>query len=616
MTIEKEPMSDIAKSLRQKVTMTGSSPGVYLMKDAPGRVIYVGKARNLKKRLSAYFLKSSPTDVKTGVLVKNIASFETIVTATEHEALILESNLIKRHRPRYNVILKDDKRYPLLRLDSGSSYPVLTVVRKIQKDDALYFGPFSSAGAMQQTLKLINRTFMLRKCKGVPLKTRSRPCLHYQMDQCLGPCSRDVDPARYREIVREVILFLGGKTTDLMSKIKGEMTEAAKNLDYERAAGLRDKLFALQKVLERQVAVTSDMMDRDILGIAVGEHLSVITILFVRNGKLVGTRHFPFTDTLSSGPEMLESFLDQYYEKTPFVPGEILVPLDFDHVVSLEKRLSEYRKKRVFIRRPQRGEKKRMVDMAMENAVKHLEEEISRALSEKDLLDRLAKRLHLGSYPDRIECFDNSNLQGSNPVAGMVVFEKGKPKKSAYRKYKLRTVSIPDDYASMAEVLTRRFGGGDKANPLPDLLMVDGGKGQLNIALDVLESLGISDHLDIVAIAKKEPGKGETRDKIFLPERANPVNFGLDTDLLLFLQNIRDEAHRFAISFFRKRHRSGAIQSELDAIPGIGKKRKQTLLTHYKSIQNIRSADPSEIAALPGFNRGIADAVSEGLKRG
>jgi excinuclease ABC subunit C len=616
LNIEKRPMSDTAESLRRKVAMTGPSPGVYLMKDALGKVIYVGKARNLKKRLSAYFLKSSPTDVKTGVLVKNIVSFETIVTATEHEALILESNLIKRHRPRYNVILKDDKRYPLLRLDTGSPYPVLTVVRKIQRDDALYFGPFSSAGAMQQTLKLINRTFMLRKCKGVPLKPRSRPCLHYQMNQCLGPCSRDVDNSRYREIVREVILFLSGKTTDLLTKIRGEMNTASEELDFERAAVLRDKLLALRKVLERQVAVTADMKDRDILGLAIGEHLSVITVLFVRNGKLVGTRHFTFTDTLSSGAEMLETFLDQYYEKTPFVPGEILTPLDFDHLEFLEKRLSEYRKKKVRIHRPQRGEKKRMIDMAMENAGKHLEEEIYRALSEKNLLDRLTKRLHLKSCPNRIECFDNSNLQGSNPVAGMVVFENGKPKKSAYRKFKLRTVSIPDDYAAMAEVLTRRFGKFDKGEPLPNLLMLDGGKGQLNIALDVLGGIGISSQMDIVAIAKKEPLKGETRDKIFLPERSNPVNFGQDSDLLLFLQSIRDEAHRFAISFYRKSHRSAAIRSELDAIPGIGKKRKQTLFKRYKSIHNIRSADPSEIAALPGFNRRTADAVSQGLKKG
>lgn len=605
-----------AESLREKLSITGTSPGVYLMKDDQGKVIYVGKARNLRKRLSAYFLKSSPSDVKTGVLIKNIESFETVVTATEHEALILESNLIKRYRPRYNVILKDDKRYPILRLDVASPYPVLTVVRKIQKDDALYFGPFSSAGAMQQTLKLINRTFMLRKCKSVPLKPRSRPCLHYQMNQCLGPCSREVDPVRYREIVKEVILFLNGRTTDLISKIREEMKNASEEMAFEKAAGLRDKVFALQKVLERQVVVTPDLKDRDILGVAGEGHLAVITLLFVRNGKLVGTRHFSFSETLATGPEMVESFLTQFYEKSPFVPEEILVPLAMEHPGPLEERLSEYRGKKVRINRPQRGEKKRMVEMAVENAKKHLQEEIARVLSEKDLLERLKKRLFLGKIPSRIECFDNSHLYGSNPVAGMVVFEKGKPKKSAYRKFKLRSVSIPDDYAAMAEVLTRRFSKSGEKNPFPNLLMVDGGKGQLNIAIDVLDTLGCANRMDILAIAKKEPKKGETRDKIFLPGRSNPVIFGQDADLLLFLQSIRDEAHRFAISFFRKTQRSGAIRSELDTIPGIGKKRRQTLLTRFRSIQNIRTADPSEIAALPGFNRRIATSVVEGLKKG
>lgn len=609
-------MSNTAELLREKVSMTGNSPGVYLMKDGQGKIIYVGKARNLRKRLSAYFLKSSPSDVKTGVLIKNITSFETIVTATEHEALILESNLIKRHRPRYNVILKDDKRYPILRLDVASPWPILSVVRKIQKDDALYFGPFSSAGAMQQTLKLINRTFMLRKCRNVPLKPRSRPCLHFQMNQCLAPCSRDVAPERYREIVREVVLFLSGKTKDLITKIRDEMTTASNNRDFEKAAGLRDKMFALHKALERQVVVTADMKDRDILGIAGREHLSVITLLFVRNGKLVGTRHFPFTDTLSSDPEIVESFLSQYYEKAPLVPGEILVPLEIEHIDLLERRLTEYGNKKVRILRPQRGEKKRMVDMAMENAQKYLEEEITRALSEKSLLERLERRLSLGSLPSRIECFDNSSLQGSYPVAGMVVFENGKPEKSSYRKFKLRSVSIPDDYAAMSEVLTRRFGNSEKADPLPNLLMVDGGKGQLNIAVDVLDTIGVSDQIDILAIAKKDSGKGETRDKIFVPGRANPIVFGQDTDLLLFLQSIRDEAHRFAISFFRKTQRSGAIRSELDAIPGIGKKRKQILLTRFRNISTIRKTDPSEIAALPGFNRRIAMEVIDRLKIG
>jgi excinuclease ABC subunit C len=609
-------MNDNNESLRKKVAMTAHGPGVYLMKDGVGKVIYVGKARNLRKRLSNYFLKSAVNDVKTNVLVKHIVSFETIVTATEHEALILESNLIKRHRPRYNVILKDDKRYPLLRLDVASPYPVLTVVRKVQKDDALYFGPFSSAGAMQKTLKMINRTFMLRKCRRVPLKTRSRPCLHYQMNQCLGPCARDVPRDRYEEIVREVTLFLRGRTTDLITKIKEEMAVASGDRNFEKAAALRDRMFALRKVLERQVVVSADMRDRDIIGVAGGDHLSVITLLYVRSGKLVGTRHFPFSETLSSETEIVESFISQYYEKTPFIPSEILVPLTLEHPAVFEKRLSDCRGRKVIIFRPQRGEKKRIIDMAMENARKRLDEEITRALTEKTLLDRLKRRLSLERYPRRIECFDNSNLQGTNPVAGMVVFEKGRADKSSYRKFKLRSVSTPDDYTAMAEVLRRRFAGSKKTDPPPDVLMVDGGKGQLNVALDVLESIGLSDKMDVLAIAKKEPGKGETVDKIFLPQRVNPVNFGKDGDLLLFLQSIRDEAHRFAISFYRKQHRKRTVHSRLEEIPGVGKKRREVLLRQFGSITRIRNADVSEIADLPGFNRRIAESVLDSLKKG
>ncbi len=607
-------MTAISDTLREKLSTTTTSPGVYLMKDAQGKIIYVGKARNLKKRLSSYFLKSSPPDVKTAVLVENIVEFETILTATEHEALILESNLIKRHRPRYNVILKDDKRYPILRLDVASPYPMLTLVRKIEKDDALYFGPFSSAGAVQQTLRLINRMFMLRKCRGASLKTRSRPCLNCQMNQCLAPCCRDVPPEEYGEIVREVILFLSGKTTDLISKIKQEMTVAAERQNFEKAAILRDKVFALQKVLERQVVVTTERVDRDILGIATRDRMSIITLLFVRNGTLVGTRHFHFPDTISNDVEMVESFLTQYYERSPFVPSEVLLPLKVENQDVLETRLAELRSKKVRILSPRRGEKKKMIAMAMENARNRLDEEIQHALSGKRLLERLKVRLSLSDFPVRIECFDNSNLYGTHSVSGMVVFENGKPKKSAYRKFELRNVASPDDYASMAEVLTRRFQRLETSDPLPNLLMVDGGRGQLNIALSVLKSNGLYGKMDVLGIAKKEPQKGETNDKIFLPGRTNPVVFGKDADLLLFLQSVRDEAHRFAISFYRKKHRSKSFQSKLDEIPGIGEKRRQTLLTHFRSIHRIGRANVSEIAALPGFNKRVAERVIEVLR--
>jgi excinuclease ABC subunit C len=606
----------VSDTLKEKVYATATSAGVYLMKDAQGKVIYVGKARNLKKRLASYFLKSKLSDVKTGVLVGNISTFETILTSSEHEALILESNLIKQYRPKYNVILKDDKRYPILRLDTASRYPTLKVVRKIQKDDALYFGPFSSAGAVQQTLKMINRTFNLRKCKGSEPKPRSRPCLHHQMNQCLAPCCLEVGPERYREIVREVILFLNGRTTDLVKKIRQEMSEAAERQEFELAAGLRDKIFALEKILQRQVVVSSDLVDRDVLGISTREDRSILTILFVRSGKLVGTRHFAFSETASTEPEMVETFLLQYYERTPFIPPEILLPMNIEHRHFLEARVSEYRGRKVRIATPARGEKKKIVTMAMENANNRLSEEIINSLSGEKLLKRLKKSLSLTDIPLRIECFDNSHLFGSHNVSARVVFENASPKKSDYRKYNLRDSEGPDDYASMNEVLTRRFKPKDgDPEPLPDLLMVDGGKGQLNIAISVVERLGILGKIDIIGIAKKEEERGETQDKIFLPGRSNPVNFGNEMDLLMFLQKIRDEAHRFAISHYRKKHRSDLIGSALDAIPGIGEKRKKTLFNHFKTIENIRNADISEIAALPGFNRNVAEVLSNRFRK-
>lgn len=605
----------IAKTLREKVSSTSNSPGVYLMKNAEGIILYVGKARNLKKRLAAYFLKTAPSDPKTGVLVENIATFDTISTASEQEALILESTLIKRHRPRYNVILKDDKRYPILRLDTASPFPRLTLVRKIERDNALYFGPFSSAGAVHRTMGLINRSFMLRKCKEALLKPRSRPCLHFQMNRCLAPCRGNVTPDRYQEIVREVILLLSGRTPDLISKIKKEMASAAEIQDYELAARLRDKMFDLEKVLEKQVVVSSDTVDRDVLGIARNHSFSIITLLFVRNGNLVGSHHFEFNETLSTDTEMIGSFLGQYYERTPFVPAEILVPLPVEDAPLYEKRLSEYRGKKVRIHNPRRGDKKRMIAMAMENAGNKLEEVTTQTLSGVELLARLKRRLALAGIPKRIECFDNSNLYGTNPVSGMVVFENGKPKKSAYRKYKIRSVSGPDDYAAMSEVLSRRFRQKEKPDPLPDLLMVDGGKGQLNIAVSILKSLGLYGTLDVLGIAKKDSRKGEIQDKIFLPGRANPVIFGKETDLLWFLQKVRDEAHRYAISFHRQQHRAAGIQSELDNLPGIGKIRKKRLLDHFKSVARIRAASVSDIAAIPGLSVKIANAVAEGVKK-
>jgi excinuclease ABC subunit C len=603
----------VPESLKEKLMQVSKGPGVYLMKDSEGSVIYVGKARNLKSRLGSYFANKNRTDVKTGVLVTKIATFDTIVTATEQEALILESNLIKRYRPRYNVILKDDKRYPVLRLDTTSPYPNLTVVRKMAKDGALYFGPYSSAKAVHQTVKFINKTFKLRKCNKSKFSNRSRPCLQYQMGQCLGPCCLKVNKEVYDDMVREVILLLSGRTPDLIHKIKKEMMDAAAVQDYERAALLRDKMFSIEHITEKQVVVTHDLKDRDVLAIARSNDLSVITLLTIRSGYLVGYRHFEFRETIVMDDEMASGFIRQYYEAAQQVPGELLLPLEIEDAPLLEDWLEELKGKRIHIFFPQRGEKVRLVAMARQNAENRLKEIRSAAAGEMDLLHRLQNRLGLKQLPVRIECFDNSHTYGANPVSGQVVFENGKPKKSDYRTYRIRSISESDDYAGMAEVLGRRFGQTERNTPNPDLLMVDGGKGQLNIALSVMTSLGLAGTFDILGIAKKDEKKGQAHDKIFMPGRTNPISFGREGDLLLFLQRIRDESHRFAISFHRRQRRSEAFYSKLDSVPGIGQKRKQALLKHFGGIEKIRDASIEDLLSVPGMNRSSAEAVKNGL---
>ena len=604
----------MAISLHDKLSGAPNDPGVYLMKDAEGKVIYVGKAKNLKKRLASYFKESGQKeskqiDLKTKVLVKNVSSFDTIITRTEKEALILESNLIKRYRPKYNVILKDDKRYPSLRIDVKSQYPSLTIVRKIEKNGAQYFGPFSSSQAVRETLKIIHKTFKLRKCKTKNFQKRLRPCLNYQIGTCLAPCCLYVDKKIYNEIVKEVILFLKGRTPELIKKIKKQMTSAAKDQNYERAAVLRDKIFALEEMLEKQVVVTTDFKDRDVIAIADSPEILLIALLFVRGGYLLGKRCFSFNKTISTEAEMVSAFIRQYYEKTHFIPQEILVPIPLEDTCLLEDRLTTLNQKKVRMLYPERGEKAQLIKMAAHNAQNSLKDLTASIAAGMDISVRLQKRLRMDKMPERIECFDNSNISGTEPVAGMVVFENGKPNKSLYRKYKIKTVNKQDDYAYMAEILIRRYGKGEKSRPYPDLLIVDGGKGHLNIALSIIQKFKLEKYFEIIGIAKKDVSKGETNDKIYQPGRANPVNFGREGDLLLFLQKIRDEAHRFAISFHRKRRNKKSVHSIFDTVPGIGKKRKEILLKHFGSIDRIRKATLEELVLLPGIDRNIAEAL-------
>lgn len=603
----------MAEDLNRKLSTLSSSPGVYLMKDAKGRVIYIGKARELKRRVSSYFRKSGQKDQKRTILVKRVHDFDTILTNTEKEALILESNLIKRHLPRYNVILKDDKRYPCLRLDIKSAYPNIRVVRKIEKDGALYFGPYPSVGAVRETLRVIHSTFKIRKCKPSVLKPRPRPCLNYQMGLCLGPCSRPVGYDDYAEVIREVIMFLKGRMPDLIEKARMGMEYAAANEDFEAAAIHRDRMFALETTLEKQAVTAADLKDRDVFGFARQGPAAFVTVLFVRGGFLLGNRPLYVPDSILPEGEMITSFVKQYYGTASFIPDEILLSVRLEDRAVMEEWLSDLKGKRVHLLTPQRGEKADLSRMACQNATKGLKEELDKNRAEDRLLERTQKRLGLRRRPERIECFDLSSLAGSEAVGTMVVFENGRPARESYRRYRIKRASGRDDYAMLAEVLGRRYNKAGPKRPAPDLLMVDGGKGQLNQAAAAIDALGLGGSFDIIGIAKKDPHRGEGGDKIYRPGRKNPLTFARYADVLLFLQRIRDEAHRFAIAYQRKRRLMSQRHSPLQTIPGIGEKRRMLLLKRFGSLKRIKEASLDEMAAIPGMTRQAAERVHEFL---
>ncbi len=587
------------------------NPGVYLMKDKKGKIIYVGKALNLKKRLASYFARETGHDMKTGVLIKKITDFDLIVTATEHEALILESTLIKKHRPRYNVILKDGKNYPCLRIDTSQPYPALEVVRKIGDDTAVYFGPYSSVQSVRSTLKQVNKIFRLRKCKAVQFANRTRPCLNYQINACLGACCNRVSEADYARVVADVILFLKGRAPDLIQRLKHEMQAEADREHFERAAQIRDTILAIQTTLEHQVVVSTDRTDRDVIACAIDGEKAVVTILFVRSGNLVGSRNYSFDTGLSGSPEILDAFVRQYYQRGLFIPGQILIAEKIDDLGLVQDLLMEKRGKGTRLVVPERGDKRRLVEMALVNARKELEKILSVQSEARETLTALQSILGMPVYPRRIECFDNSHMAGTDPVSSMVVFVDGIACKSEYRKFIIQDANENDDYACMTEVLTRRLSSSDA--PLPDLLIVDGGRGQLSMAVAVLKGLGLEGRFQVAGLAKKDPKLGEVYDKIYLPGRANPVNTRGALKALYLVQRLRDEAHRFAITFQRKRRSKRAGTSVLDAVPGIGKKRKQVLMTTYKGLTRMGLATVEELAALPGMTLAAARQVKSVL---
>jgi excinuclease ABC subunit C len=588
--------------------------GCYLMHDAKGHVIYVGKAKNLRARVRAY-VNESDTRYRVKFLMQRVAHIDFLVTTNEKEALLLENSLIKKHKPRYNVRLRDDKTYVSLRLNARHAFPRVTVTRKVRKDGARYFGPYSSAQGVRETLRQLQRVFPLRTCTDHVLNNRARPCLYYQMKRCVAPCVGYVDEAAYREIVNQVVMLLEGRNDELERMLRRRIQEHAGRLEFEQAAALRDRLYALQGTLERQRAVRAGSAeDCDVFGIYTEGRFSEIQVLFYRGGTMTGGRSWSFGHQEMPVEELFGSFLLQHYAEGAAVPPEILAPIAFDDAEVLAGILAEQRGTKVSVNVPQRGDKRDLVELAGRNAKSSFKEKRLQEKANKDLLEQVRDKLKLTTTPRRIECFDISTTQGAKAVGSMVTFEGGVPDKSRYRRFSIRTVEGQDDFAMLREILLRRYRRAIDEGDLPDLALIDGGKGQLNVATTVFRDLGIDD-LESVGIAKSrglEDG-GHSPERFFLPGRKNPVVLPQNSPVVHLLARIRDEAHRFAITYHKKRRTKAALSTVLTRIPGIGEKRARLLLRELGSLAQIRCATVEVLAGLPGFNRTLAEAVKSYL---
>jgi excinuclease ABC subunit C len=579
------------------------APGVYQFKDRLGRVIYVGKAKSLKKRVLSYFRTSSELPHKTALMMRRASGLDYLLTSTEKEAFILEDNLVKKYMPRYNVVLRDDKRYPCLRLDISEPYPHLSIVRRIKKDGALYFGPFSSANSVRSTLKFIERVFQIRKCKTRGLPKRTRPCLNYEMARCLGPCSLDIPVSKYREMVQQVRLFLEGRNRELIDKLRKKMVEVGERLEFEKAARIRDQIRAIEKTVERQHVVSARMEDEDVIGLAEKDRMYQLIILFVRKGSLIGSRDYIFNNQPGVSSEVMEGFLKQYYHREAFIPKRILVSEPVEDLLPIAEWLSDLAGHKVGIHRPRRGEKLRLVEMAVANAENLL---TGRSKSQKeDLISSVQSVLKLKRPPNYIEGLDISNLQGDEAVGTIVSFIDGLPHRSGYRNYRIKAVNGIDDYAMMAELVERRVSKGQ----LPDLFLVDGGKGHLAVVKRVLDRQETLDVPEVISIAKQDDKRMERSDKIYAPKRKNPIGLRADHPVLLLMMRIRDEAHRRAITYHRRLRGKSLKESELDLIPGIGAKRKRLLLRHFKDINVVAEVTLDTLARVPGINRRLANNI-------
>ncbi len=599
-------------------------PGVYLFKDAQDRVIYVGKAKNLHKRVVSYFRPETDLSVKTALMMKRARGLDSILTATEKEAFILESNLIKKYLPRYNIILRDDKRYPCLRLDINAPFPHLVIVRKIKKDGALYFGPFSSANAVRSTHRIIDRVFKLRKCRNRELKKRSRPCLNFQMNRCLAPCTYDVEPQQYKKIVDQVRLFLEGRNQELLKRLRKDMDKAAAALDFEKAAGVRDQIRAIEKTVERQHVVSPGMEDQDVIGVSQKGDLHQVVILYIRKGYWMGTRNYLFKDRSASPSDISQAFLKQYYARGVFLPRQILLSHGVEDLAAINEWLSGLAGKKILIRTPRRGEKRKLVSMAVANAENLLQRRSGDV--REDVTDQVQRTLGLKNRPRVIEGLDISNFQGGMAVGSVVSFVAGQLHSAGYKNFRIKAFDDVDDYGMMGELVQRRMKAGD----LPDLFLVDGGKGHLRSVKRVVDryartrgaenekpgASGLDMRVpDVLSIAKPDRSRQEASDKIYVPGRKNPVALAADDPVLLLMMHIRDEAHRRAIGYHRKLMKKGLTHSDLNQIPGVGPKRKQRLLQHFNGFQGVSQASAAQLKEVPGINHSVAESIASFFKR-
>jgi len=582
-------------------------PGVYLMKSRAGEVLYVGKARELRKRLSSYGRIDQGQHGKTAMLLSQVRLIETIVTNTEKDALILESALIKQHRPKYNVILRDDKSYPLLKVTVQEQWPRLVMTRRRVKDGARYFGPFSSPSAMWENNRYLNSLFPLRRCKEKVLKPKSRPCLNHQMGRCLAPCADKVSSEEYRELVNNVLLVLEGKNQELVKGLSRKMALAAEALRFEEAAQLRDRINSLNKTLEKQQVVATHTRDQDVLGFARQDASVAVALLFIRKGVISGQQGFFLADPVGTDAEVLTEVLSRFYgEEGRYLPQEILLPFAGTDDPLLAEWLSEQRGGSVTIACPQRGDRMRLLEMAATNAQQVLVARKTKQTSWQALAGAMQKALGLARLPERIECLDISNLGGKQAVGSLICFVAGEKAKDRYRHYAIHTVPGPDDYAMMGEVLGRRFARGLAENDMPDLLLVDGGKGQLGVAMHALAELGIPGGVELAGIAKEKAEEGE---KLYRPGRKNPIVLDRHSPVLLYLMRIRDEAHRYGITLHRRLRAKESLTSSLEQIPGVGKARKELLLRELGSMQRIAKASEAELAAVAGIGPALAAQI-------